>query len=238
VPQVLTTNAQIFCPHGGKGTTLPTHPKWTVNGGYVSVEGDTGVLACPFLLFPCVGYTLRSMGLNATQIDGARVILVTDFNQSYTGLPLFMAEFHPAYDDSTPAGIPAGQSAPPPSPQMADLVPPIATPPVPAAVPFSISTTPTPVVITFTLTATHPLRWMLTLLNTSLGVHIDLTNGAPGADVAPSGGDWSSPVQQIVVTLSPPFMAALTPGTHYLYLTGISQRGLSGHSNAVLTVSA
>jgi hypothetical protein len=237
VPQVLTTNAQIFCPHGGKGTTTPSHPKWTVNGGYVSVEGDIGVLSCPFLLFPCVGYQLKSMGLNATQIDGQRVILVTDFNQSFTGLPLLMSESHPAYDDSTPAGIPAGQSAPPPTAEMADLVPPILPPPVPPTVPFSISTTPTPVAITFSLTTTHPLRWLLTLLSTTLGQHIDLTNGAPGATVTPSGGAWNSPSLTVVVTFTPVFMAALTPGTHYLFMTGVSKRGLNAFSVAVLTVT-
>jgi hypothetical protein len=237
VPQVLTTNAQIFCPHGGKGTTTPSHPKWTVNGGYVSVEGDIGVLACPFLLFPCVGYLLKSMGLNATQIDGQRVILVTDFNQSFTGLPLLMSESHPAYDDSTPAGIPPGQSAPPPTAEMADLIPPILPPPVPPTVPFSISTTPTPVTITFSLTTTHPLRWLLTLLSTTLGQHIDLTNGAPGATVTPSGGSWNSPSLTVVVTFTPAFMAALTPGTHYLFMTGVSKRGLNAFSVAVLNVT-
>jgi hypothetical protein len=237
VPQVLTTNAQIFCPHGGKGTTIPAHPKWTVNGGYVSVEGDIGVLACLFLPLPCIGYQLKSMGLNATQIDGERVILVTDFNQSFTGLPLVMAESHPVYDDSTVAGIPAGQSAPPPSAELADLLPPIVALPIPSSVPFSISTTTAPVTIGFTLTTTHPLRWILTLLNTTLGQHIDLTNGAPGADVSPSGGDWNSVMQTVVVTFNPAFMAALTAGTHYLFMTGVSKRGLNGHSSATLNVT-
>ena len=236
MPQVLTTNALILCPHGGKGTTTPLHPKWTVNGGYVSVEGDTGVLACPFLLLPCVGYQLKSMGLNATQIDGQKVILVTDFNQTFTGLPLVMTEFHQTYDDSTLAGVPVGESAPPVSPELADVIPPVVMPPV-QTLPFSISTTPTPVVASFTMTTDHPLQWNLTLLNTTLGVHLDLTNGLPGATVAPGGGDWPSPSLTLVVTMTPVFMAALTPGTHYLFLTGVSQRGLSGHGVAVLTVS-
>ena len=47
MPQVLTTNAVIVCPHGGLGTSLPTDPKWSVNGGIVLLEGDTGTLACP-----------------------------------------------------------------------------------------------------------------------------------------------------------------------------------------------
>jgi len=83
MPQVLTTNAMILCPHGGKGTSVPTDPKWTVNGGVVLLDGDAGTLTCPFIL-PCVGYPLRSMGLNATVIDGRKVMLVTDFTPSIT----------------------------------------------------------------------------------------------------------------------------------------------------------
>ena len=63
--------------------------------------------------FPCTGYQLRSMGLNATQIKGERVILATDFNQTCTGLPLTMIETHQIIDNSTPAPIPDGQPAPP-----------------------------------------------------------------------------------------------------------------------------
>ena len=42
MPQVLTTNATIMCPHGGLGSTVPAIPKWQINGGYVAVEGDSG----------------------------------------------------------------------------------------------------------------------------------------------------------------------------------------------------
>ena len=58
MPQILTTNATIVCPHGGTGSTVPAIPKWQINGGYVAVEGDTGALSCPFGLFPCTGYIL------------------------------------------------------------------------------------------------------------------------------------------------------------------------------------
>src|SRR5690348_16609788 len=85
MPQILTTNAVVLCPHGGKGTTHPSSRKWKISGGYVAVEGDTGDIACPFLPCPCYQYTLRSMNLNATKLDGKRVILVTDFNESVTG---------------------------------------------------------------------------------------------------------------------------------------------------------
>jgi len=236
MPQVLTTNAVILCPHGGKGTTTPGVPKWQINGGYVAVEGDTGVLSCSFALLPCAGYQLRSMGLNATQIDGRKVILATDFNQSFTGLPLFMTEFHQTFDESTPAPIPTGQPPPPPTDEMADLSRPVVAPPL-QTIPFSISTTPVPVVATFNLTAPHPLQWMLTLINTTLKYHQDLTNGVPGATVIPSGGQWNTPSLTVTVTMTPPFVQGLTVGTHHLFLTGISRRGLSDYAEAVVEVS-
>jgi hypothetical protein len=237
MPQILTTNALILCPHFGKGTTIPSDPKWQINNGYVAVEGDTGTLACPFVPLPCVGYQLKSLGLNATEIDGRKVILTTDFNQTLTGLPLVMTEFHQTYDDSTPAPIPEGQPAPPATPEMADMVSPVVMPPF-QTLPFSISTTPSPVVFTFTMAADHPLRWILTLINEPLKQHVDLTDGLPGATVAPAGGQWTTPSLTVTVTLTPAFMTALTVGKHHLYLTGVSKRGLSGHAEALLVVSA
>jgi hypothetical protein len=236
MPLVLTTNAVILCPHAGPGTTIPTSPKWTVNGGFVAADGDSGTLACPFLIYPCVGYTLQSMGLNATKIDGKNAILVTDFNQSFTGLPLTMQDFHQTSDNSTPAPVPTGQSAPPPTPALADLVAPVVTA-IPPAVPFSIST-PTPVAFSFTLASDHPLKWMLTLINGPNVTHVDLTNGAPGATVTPSGGNWTTPSLTIAVTMLPAFVAALSIGTSQLFLTGVSQRGLSGYGMGAIIVSA
>jgi hypothetical protein len=236
MPQLLTTNAQILCPHGGKGTTVPSAPKWQINGGYVCVAGDAGTLACPFLPYPCVGYTLQSMGLNATTIDHRQAMLVTDFNKSVTGLPLLMIETHQVFDESTPAPIPAGQPAPPVSAPMADLVAPTVSVP-PAPFPFSVSV-PAPVVITFSLAAQHPLKWVLTFIDeTPPGQNIDLTNGLPGAvTVAPSGGQWTTPALTVVVTLTPAFLAGLGPGKKDLFLTGVSQRGLSGHDAATIMV--
>jgi hypothetical protein len=238
MPQLLTTNALITCPHGGKGTTIPSAPKWQINGGYVCVEGDTGTLACPFLLYPCVGYTLQSMGLNATTIDRRKAMLVTDFNQTVTGLPLLMAETHPVFDESVPASIPAGQTAPPLSPELSDLVKPVVVAP-PSPFPFSMSA-PAPVVISFSLASDHPLKWVLTLINElPPGQNVDLTNGIPGmATVVPSGGQWLFPATTVVVTLTPPFLAGLGFGKKDLFLTGVSRRGLSGHDSATIMVSA
>jgi hypothetical protein len=238
MPQVLTTNALILCPHGGKGTTAPLHPKWTVNNGYVSVDGDTGVLACPFLPLPCAGYILQSMGLNATQIDGQKVILVTDFNQTFTGLPLVMAEFHQTFDESTPAPLPAGQFSLSTSPELSDLAAPVVITTMPySPVPLT-PPPPVPVVIGFTLAAQHPLKWILTLIDEPEGTHLDLTNGWPGAQLAPTGGDWSTPSLTVTVTLPSPFLAALAPGKHHLFMTAVTKRGLSGNAEAVVEVFA
>lgn len=235
MPLVLTTNALVQCVHGGLGTTAPLTPIWSVNGGFVTAEGDTGALACPFLLCPCVGYTLKSMNLNASQLNGRQVILVTDFQQSFTGLPLILTDFHQTHDDSTPAPIPVRQPAPPASPAMADLVSPIVSA-APPSTPFSLTTTPTPAVITYTLTSEHPLRWILTLIN-SFGQSSDLTSGAPGMTVTPSGGSWTSPSLTVTITMPKPFVATLGTGTSYLYLSGVSARGLSGFGEATIVVS-
>lgn len=237
MPQVLTTNGLILCPHGGKGTTTPLHKKWQVNGGTVNVEGDPGFLACPFLPCPCVGYTLKSMGLNATQVDGQKVILVTDFNQSQTGLPLVMADFHQTFDQTTPAPVPAGQPAPPASAAMADFVSPKVTV-TPNVFPFSILYTKTPVVLNFTMTTDHPLLWILTLINESTGKSKNLTSGDSGVTVLPSGGQWTTPVQPVVVTLTPTYVQSLgsAPTKHHLFLTGVSQRGFSDHAEAIIVV--
>ena len=70
MPKVLTANATITCPHGGVGTSIPVPPRLaTVNGGEILLDGDQGTLSCAFTV-PCVGYALRSMGLNAAAIQG------------------------------------------------------------------------------------------------------------------------------------------------------------------------
>ena len=147
-----------------------------------------------------------------------------------------MTEFHQTFDESTPAPIPAGRPAPPPSDEMTDLSKPVVTPPL-QIFPFSISTTPVPIVATFNLVTAHPLRWMLTLINTTLKKKWDLTNGAPGVTVMPANGQWSTPTLTVTVTLTPAFVAALTVGTHYLFLTAISRRGLSDYAEAHIEVT-
>jgi hypothetical protein len=234
MPQVLTTKAVILCPHGGKGTSTPTapKPKWSVDGGVVLLENDPGTLVCPFLVYPCLGYTLRSMGLNATRIDGRKVMLTTDFNQTLTGLPLTMAEIHKGIDNTTPAPIPAGQPAPPLPPALTDMTKPIVTG-APATLAFNkVQQQPPTLNATFTLVSTYPLQWMLTLINEPLKTHADLTNGSPpGLTLSRSGGAWNVP------TLTLAFLSSLIPEKYRFFMTGVSRRGLSGVYEIVLPVS-
>lgn len=239
MPQVLTTNAVILCPHGGPGTSISSTLAWSVNGGYVLVEGDAGTLACPFLPFPCTGYTLKSMGLNSTTIQGRKVILATDFQQSVTGLPLLITETNTTIDDSTPAPIPPGGQAPPLTPALADAVQPTIAAASPAVAFDSTTMLPPTVPMAFTLSSPFPLQWMLRLINEPPpGGHADVTNGMPpGLVVAPAGGAWPTPSLSVTATMTAPYMAALGVGNHDFYMVGVSQRGLSGYAKAVLTVS-
>jgi hypothetical protein len=237
MPQILTTNALIQCPHGFPGTSTASSDKWSINGGTVLVENDTGTFSC-LTNYPCVGYRLTSMGLNATTVDGRKVILVTDINLTTTGLPIRKTEFHSTYDDSTPAPIAAGQPTPPIAPEMADLADPTVTPPFMAGA-FSITTmTPATLPVVFTLSAQHPMKWMLTFVNEVQQQDSDVTNGQPpGLIVAPPGGSWTTSSLVVTVTMTAAFMAALSPGLHHLYMTGVSKRGLFGLAEFLLTVT-
>lgn len=235
MPKVLTTSATITCPHGGTGTTTPSTP-YVDAQGTVTCEGDVGVLSCVFTM-PCVGYTLKSMGLNATTIAGKKVILSTDLQQSQTGLPLSIVETTTLVDDSTPSPLPDGASSAPLAPELLDVAPPVIAG-VPPSVPFVTSTMqPASAPVTFTLNSAFPLSWTLTLLNVTSMQSIDVTNGMPGLVVAPAGGSWPSPSLTVVATMTAAFLAALGPGTHYLYMSGVSKRGMSSTFQVTLVVS-
>lgn len=239
MPSLLTTSAIITCPHGGTGTTIPSAPIVSVAGGYVCTEADVGTLTCAFPV-PCTGYTLRSMGLNSTYINGRRAILSTDFQQSLTGLPLSISDPNNAIDNSTPASLSPGATEEPLSPALVDESEPvvIATPP---ALVFSTTTMmPAAAAFVFTLSHPFPLEWTLTLLNGVMLTSIDLTTGTlvpPGLVVTPMGGSWASPTTAISVAMTAPFMAAMGPGAHHFYMTAISQRGISSFAEARLVVS-
>src|SRR4051794_35696594 len=100
MPNIMTTKAAVQCIHTGPGITTPTSLHWNAAGGFVLVDGDRGVLTCPSPV-NCKGYTLHSMGLNATELDGKKVILITDFNLTDTGLPLLVTEVNDLIDNST-----------------------------------------------------------------------------------------------------------------------------------------
>ncbi len=233
MPPLLTTKAVITCPHGGVGTTVPSTPVFSVSGGFVCAENDVGTLTCPV----CIGYTLKSMMLNATTLMGRRAILVSDFQQSFATLPLTIVDPNVSVDNSSVASLPPGERSAPLSPAMQDSSAPsvVAAPPTAA---FSIATMlPPSMPITFTLSHAFPLKWMLTLVNGTTLISLDVTNGVPGLVVAPSGGSWASPVLAVVATMTAAFMAALAPGTHYLFMTGVSQRGISAYARVPVVVT-
>ena len=234
----MTTLATVTCPHGGVGTSIPSLPIWSIEGGFALREGDQGVLSCPFLP-PCVGYTLRSMGLNASMLDGSPVILETDFNQTHTGLPLLIAEHNHAVDNSVPAPVPIGGEAPPLSPELLDATPPTVVPAPPVGVFNLVTQLPVTLPITFTLSSAFPLQWILTRVSEPpLATNSDLTNGDPtGAVVVPAGGAWDSPSLVVTLTLSAAYLTALGAGVHHFYMTAVNQRGLSAWQQAVVTVS-
>ncbi len=245
MPHILTTRASILCPHGHLGVSISLSPKWSIDDGDVLCEGDSGTFpTClpPAVPVPCVGYTLQTMELNATYIDGRRVMLVTDFNKTATGLPLIMKEFHSTFDDSIPAPIPVGQPAPLLSPELADMLAPVVTV-TPQTLTFSQSSNSAPsVTATFTLLSDHPLRWILTLIMEKEKTHVDLTNGPPpslppGMTVTSKGGTWPVSPLQITLTMNAAFMKTLTPnGDYRFFMTGVSRRGLSAYAKPELVL--
>jgi hypothetical protein len=179
------------------------------------------------------------MRLNASVINGVPVILETDFNQTHTGLPLSIVEHNHAIDNSVPAPIPPGGTAPPLSPALLDAVPPTVVPVPPVGVFNLITQLPVSLPITFTLSSPFPLQWILTRVSEPpLATTADLTNGDPaGALVVPLGGAWGTPVLVVTLTLSAAYLTTLGAGVHHFYMTAVSQRGLSAWNEAVVTVS-
>jgi hypothetical protein len=242
MPRVLTTQAHISCPHGGTGTSAPVQPPKTfVQGGAVLLDGDAGVIAGCGNLVQCGGYQLRSLGLNASFVDGRHVMLVTDFVQSFTGFPLRLDEQHPLFDSSTPVPLPPG-AQPQLPPELREDDQPVATVAPPLA-PFSLSafgTTGQPAVLpwTFSIQSQFPREWTLWLIGPP-ATSVDITAGLPpGITVAPAGGTWSTPALAIVLTVTGLFASGLAPGTHSFVLSAINHRGLSAMAEARLLVSA
>lgn len=245
MPKVLTRNALIQCPHGGIGQSIPSQTSVVIAGAPVLVDGDTGVipncLNLPPAGVPCAGYVLRSMGLNAVTVSGRRAIMDTDFEQSVTGYPLVLNEFHQVEDLSLPVVVsPGGTFAAPPELQDTDLPTVAAVPPVLTFSKTAFANTGAPPFLsaTFTLASRFPNSWMLTIIVPPDST--DITSSAPtGLTVQPSGGLWSVSPLTITVTLTGAYMAALPvlPVKVSFVMVGINRRGRSAFSEAVLEVS-
>ena len=240
MPRVLTTNAQITCPHGGVGTSIPTPaPRLvTVNNGEVLLHGDQGTLTCAFVV-PCVGYALNSMGLNASTIQDRAIMLDSDFIQSYTGFPLTVVETHPVFDRTLP-GTPPPEGATIPPELGEDDKPTVSA--APPTLPFSVAAfgstgNPAALPFVFVLSSAYPLKWTLWQVGPP-ATSLDLTNGLPGAvTVAPAGGTWSSPALTVSVTVIGAYAATLAPGEHTFVLTGVNRRGFSTCAQAKVVVT-
>jgi hypothetical protein len=246
MPQVLTTLAKVTCLHGLPGITTPMSLKWSIRSGFVAAENDTGKIACPI----CVGYTLKSMNLNTSTLEGRKVIMVTDFEQTDTGLPILMLETHKVFDNtispaaaslSSPTAVPGMPAA------LTDMVPPTVSPPV-ASSTFVVHTQlPAAIPVVFNLYTAYPLRWQLIRVQEpalppppppASPPRFDLTNGATGVTVTPSGGAWATPHLTVTLNLEAAYMLTLTPtpAVHHFYMIGVSRRGLFGYNVFDLTV--
>jgi hypothetical protein len=255
MPQILTTNAILTCPHGGLGTSLPVpQPRQcTIQGGFVLLNGDSGLIPCGNTV-PCTSYVLNSMNLNSTRVDGRNVMLVTDFIQSATGFPLTPTETHFVFD-KTPPPAPAPPSGAPPQPAGPAGTTPPEVPPelreddkptvtvVPPLLPFSVATftnfgTPPLLLFTFTIHSEFPRRWTLFHISPPT-TFTDVTNGLPpGVAVVPPGGTWSSKTLVITVTVTGLYASSLTPGfDHSFVLTAVNHRGLAAFDEAKIKVT-
>jgi hypothetical protein len=211
-----------------------------VQGGDVLLEGDQGKLPGCQNLVQCGGYLLRSLGLNNSFIDGRRIMLVTDFVQSFTGFPISVREVHSIFDNTTPAPLAPGAPAELPPELQEDDVPVASA--APPQLPFSISAfgvsgQPLALPYAFTIQSRFPRAWTLWHVGPP-ALSEDLTNGQPPAvTVAPAGGGWTTPTLSIALTLTGAFAASLSPGEHTFVLAAINHRGLSAAAQATLKVS-
>ena len=245
MPKVITRNAIIQCPHSGIGQSMPSQTAVLVGGAPVLVDGDTGViqncLNVPPAGVPCAGYVLRSMNLNAVTVGGHRALIDTDFEQSSTGYPLAIREFHQVEDLSLPVVVPPGRTfTTPPELQDTDHPTVTALPPVLAfsRIAFSNTGTPSSLTITFTLSSQFPNQRRLTMIVPPNSK--DITSSAPlGLTVQPSGGSWTVSPITVTVTLTAIFMMTLPvlPAKVSFVMVGINRRGRSAFAETVLGVS-
>jgi hypothetical protein len=110
---------------------------------------------------------------------------------------------------------------------------------MPIATFSSTTMTPATLPLAFVVSSLFPLKFVATRLSDPPNAgNEDLTNGAAGAVVTPAGGDWTTPVLTVTLTLSAAYMASLGIGVHRFYVTGVNKRGLSASAESLLTVTA
>jgi hypothetical protein len=241
MPKLLTTKAQITCPHSGQGTSTPAGSTLLYAGGGVLTDGDQGTIAgCTYTQVPCASYQLASLQLNSMYVSGKRVMLVTDFVQSNTGYPLTVTESHQIFDQTVPAALAPGATPVTPPELREDDHPSVAVAPPTLAFSqsgFANSGSPAALPFVFTLSSQYPRRW--TLFRTGPMLSGDIATGIPTSiTVVPAGGAWSTPALTVSVTVTGTFANTLAIGTHTFVLTAVNHRGLWGMAEATLTVSA
>lgn len=239
MPKVLTTKAQITCPHTGRGTSTPAGSTLAYAGGGVLTDGDQGTIANCTYQVKCASYQLTSLQLNSMYVSGKRVMLVTDFIQSNTGYPLTVTDSHQVFDQTVPAKLAPGATPVTPPELREDDHPSVTV--SPSTLPFSKagfanSGSPVTLPFVFTLSSQFPRRW--TLFRTGPMLSGDIAAGIPTSiTVVPPGGTWSTPSLTVSVKVTGTFANTLDIGTHTFVLTAVNHRGLWGMAEAMLTVS-
>ena len=138
-------------------------------------------------------------------------------------------EFHQTFDESTPAPIRTGQLAPPPTEEMADLMPPIVAPALQShSVQYQHDAGPGRGDIQFNGGSSPRMEADADQYDTQI---------PPGFNQRRARRDGRSFQRPVEHTRShghrdhdAGLCSALAVGTHHLFLTAISRRGLSGHA--------
>ena len=89
MPNYLTTNSTVLCPHGGRATLLTTNTKVLANGAPVLLESDIHlVVGCPFTLpgpkpSPCIRIEW-SAGSTKTTANSTAPLLKNSIGKCYS----------------------------------------------------------------------------------------------------------------------------------------------------------
>ena len=235
MPKIWTANAKVSCPHGGGGTSQAIPPRLAkISGGEILLDGDQGVFDSPPCTNtpPCVGYACRSMGLNATSIQGRPVMLVSDFTQTYTGFPVTVVESHVVDDKTLPGTPPATGQVIPPEMQETDTPTVVCVPPSAPVLDRGLQQHEPAGDAALHLLALEPVPAEVdALAGRAAGDAARRHRRHPGqVTVVPVGaspdGTWSSPSATVSVTITGTYAATLAPGNHEFVLTAVNRAGL------------